>query len=141
MEFYIAQGISIVTALVAILSMQLKNMKSILVFQITANLLAASTYFLLGGFSGAGISLIAIIQLIVMFFYNKKNTKFTVTRYLQWATRLSAIARQIKLRQIRCAPSSKRTASPVGWHPMISPQAVNMLRLFAMHFPGAPVLY
>ena len=43
MEFYIAQGISIVTALVAILSMQLKNMKSILVFQITANLLAAST--------------------------------------------------------------------------------------------------
>ena len=75
MEFYIAQGISIVTALVAILSMQLKNMKSILIFQITANLLAASTYFLLGGFSGAGISLIAIIQLIVMFFYNKKNTK------------------------------------------------------------------
>ena len=75
MEFYIAQGISIVTALVAILSMQLKNMKSILIFQITANLLAASTYFLLGGFSGAGISLIAIIQLIVMFFYNKKNIK------------------------------------------------------------------
>ena len=58
MEFYIAQGISIVTALVAILSMQLKNMKSILIFQITANLLAASTYFLLDIFSGAYINVL-----------------------------------------------------------------------------------
>ena len=69
MEFYIAQAISILTALIAIASMQMKTMKSILITQITANLLAASTYFLLGGFSGAGISLIAIIQLIVMYFY------------------------------------------------------------------------
>lgn len=73
MEFYIAQIISIFTAIIAILSMQMKTMKSILFTQITANLLASSTYFLLGGFSGAGISLIAIIQLIVMFFYNKNN--------------------------------------------------------------------
>lgn len=75
MEFYIAQGISILTAIVAILSMQMKSMKGVLITQISANLLASSTYFLLGGFSGAGISLIAIIQLIVMFFYNKKDKK------------------------------------------------------------------
>ena len=74
-EFYIAQGISILTAVVAILSMQMKSMKAILITQICANLLASSTYFLLGGFSGAGISLIAIIQLIVMYVYDKKETK------------------------------------------------------------------
>jgi uncharacterized protein YybS (DUF2232 family) len=73
MEFYVAQGISILTAIVAILSMQLKSMKNILITQITANLLAASTYFLLDSFSGAGISLIAIIQLIVMYIYNKNG--------------------------------------------------------------------
>lgn len=73
MEFYIAQIISVLTAIVAILSMQMKSMKGVLITQISANLLAASTYFLLGGFSGAGISIIAIIQLIVMFLYNKKQ--------------------------------------------------------------------
>lgn len=75
MEFYIAQIISILTAIVAIISMQMKSMKGILITQISANLLASSTYFLLGGFSGAGISIIAIIQLIVMFLYDKKQKK------------------------------------------------------------------
>ena len=40
-EFYIAQGISILTAIVAILSMQMKSMKAILITQICANLLAS----------------------------------------------------------------------------------------------------
>ena len=75
MEFYIAQGISILASIVAILLMQINNMKKILIAQITLNLLVASTYFLLNKFSGVGISLIAIIQLIVMFGYNKKEKK------------------------------------------------------------------
>ena len=74
-EFYIAQGISILTAIIAILSMQLKSMKGILITQIIANLLASSTYFVLGSFSGAGISLIAIIQLIVVYIYGLKKIK------------------------------------------------------------------
>ena len=85
MEFYIAQGISILTAIVAILSMQMKSMKGILITQIAANLLASSTYFILGGFSGAGISLIAIIQLIVVFLYNindKEPHKFLVIPFI-----------------------------------------------------------
>lgn len=73
--FYIAQGISIITAAIAILSVQLKNMKAILVTQIIGNSLAASTYFLLGGFTGAGVSIIAVIQTVVMYFYNVNNTK------------------------------------------------------------------
>ena len=73
MNFYIAQGISLLTALTAIIGMQMKNMKAILITQILANLFTASTYFLLDGFSGAGICAIAIVQAVVMFFYNKKE--------------------------------------------------------------------
>jgi hypothetical protein len=71
MEFYIAQGITILTALTVIISMQTTSMKWILLGQILANLFSASTYFLLGGFSGAGICLLAILQAIVMFFYER----------------------------------------------------------------------
>ena len=75
MSFYIAQAISVLTAAAAIITMQFKSMKNILIGQIVINLLAASTYFLLGGFSGAGICFIAIAQTITMFFYNVKNKK------------------------------------------------------------------
>ena len=73
--FYIAQGISIITAVIAILSVQLKGMKAILVTQIIGNTLASSTYFLLGGFSGAGVSLIAVVQTVVMYFYSVRGVK------------------------------------------------------------------
>jgi hypothetical protein len=43
------------TGVVAVVMMQFKDMRKILIGQILANLLTASTYFLLGGFSGAGI--------------------------------------------------------------------------------------
>ena len=72
-SFYVAQGISVLTCLVAIVMMQCKSMTKILIGQITANLLTASTYFLLGGFSGAGICFIAIIQSVVMFLYSIKK--------------------------------------------------------------------
>ena len=75
MEFYIAQGISIITCIVAVIMVQLNSMKMILLFQIIANLLSASTYFLLGGISGAGICFIAIIQSVVMYIYDAKKVK------------------------------------------------------------------
>ena len=71
--FYIAQAISVLIAVVAVLMMQFKSMKLILIGQITANLLSAATYFLLDGFSGAGICFIAILQTVVMFVYNQKK--------------------------------------------------------------------
>ena len=73
MNFYIAQGISILTGVVAVVMMQFKDMKRILLGQILANLLTASTYFLLDGFSGAGICLIAIVQTVTMILYNVKK--------------------------------------------------------------------
>ncbi|MBQ3074980.1 MAG: YgjV family protein [Clostridia bacterium] len=73
MEFYLAQGISVLTGIVAVVMMQFKDMRKILIGQILANLLTASTYFLLGGFSGTGICLIAIVQTVTMFLYNLKQ--------------------------------------------------------------------
>ena len=73
--FYLAQGISVLTAIVAIFIMQFKSMRFILLGQIAVNVLTATTYFLLGGFSGAGICFIAIIQTVVMFVYDSKNVR------------------------------------------------------------------
>ncbi len=73
MEFYIAQGISVLTCIVAVIKMQFKDMKKILIGQILTNLLTALTYLLLGGLSGAGICIIAIIQTSVMYLYNVKS--------------------------------------------------------------------
>ena len=74
MEFYIAQGISILTGVVAVVMMQFKEMKQVLLGQILANLLTASTYLLLDGFSGAGICIVAIVQSVTMFIFNLKKT-------------------------------------------------------------------
>ena len=71
--FYLAQGISIITGVLAIILMQFKNMKMILLFQIIVNLLAGVNYLLLGGDTGAIVSVIAIIQSVVMFLYSRKK--------------------------------------------------------------------
>lgn len=73
MEFYIAQAISVLNGILAVIMMQFKSMKKILIFQIICNLLTAVSYALLGGLSGAGICIIAIVQTITMFIYNIKK--------------------------------------------------------------------
>ena len=71
--FYLAQCISILCGVLAIIMMQLKNMKTILAFQIIVNLTASLNYLILGGNSGAMASVLAIIQSVVMFLYSAKN--------------------------------------------------------------------
>ena len=73
--FYIAQGISVITGVLAVVTMQFKNMKTVLIFQIIVNFTALSNYLLLGGDSGVFVSLLAIVQSIVMFLYNRKGQK------------------------------------------------------------------
>ncbi len=84
--FYLAQGISVLTGIIAIIMMQLKNMKTILLFQIIVNLTASLNYLLLGGDSGAFISLLAIIQSIVMFVYNTNKKKPHMAVIVAFAT-------------------------------------------------------
>ena len=73
--FYVAQGISVLTGILAIIMMQLKNMKMVLLFQIIVNTTTLSNYFLLGGDTGVFVSVLAIVQSVVMFLYNRKQVK------------------------------------------------------------------
>ena len=75
MEFILAQVISVLTTAFSVLSMQFKNVKPILLCQLMSNLLCSITYLLLGGFSGAAICLVAILQCIVSFVCNVKDIK------------------------------------------------------------------
>ena len=84
--FWLAQGISVLTGILAIIMMQMKNMKTILLFQIIVNLTASLNYLLLGGDSGAFISLLAIIQSIVVFIFNTKNKKPHIAILIAFAT-------------------------------------------------------
>ena len=73
--FFIAQGISVITGIMAIVMMQLKSMRVILIFQILTNLFASSSYLFLDGKSGMLVSLLAVVCSVVMYFYNTKNRK------------------------------------------------------------------
>lgn len=75
LAFWIAQGISIVAAILAIIMLQLKNMKVILLFQVLINLIASTNYLLLDGGSGMLLSLAAILHSAVMFIYNTKGVR------------------------------------------------------------------
>ena len=73
--FYIAQAISLLVAGISVFVLQLKSMKGLLIGNITINALAGISYLLLEGYSAAAIGLIAVVQCIVMFFYNTKGVR------------------------------------------------------------------
>ena len=76
MIFYIAQAIGIITTICSVVVVQFKSIKKILLGQIISNLLVALNYMLLGGLSGAGVCILATVQTIWIYFYNKKDKKF-----------------------------------------------------------------
>lgn len=71
----IAQAISILVALISIVVLQLKSMKGLLIGNLTINALAALAYLLQKGYSAAAIGIIAVVQCIVMYFYNRQNKR------------------------------------------------------------------
>ena len=73
--FFAAQGISVLTGILAIAMMQFKNMKLILMFQIIVNTTALTNYFLLGGDTGVFVSVLAIVQSVVMYLYNRRGAR------------------------------------------------------------------
>ena len=72
---WVANGISVGAGILAVLMMQLKNMKLVLLFQILINLIGATNYLLMDGGSGMLLSLTAVIHSIVMYFYNTRGVK------------------------------------------------------------------
>ena len=75
MDFYISQICGLVGSLAAILSMQLKSIKHILVCQLVCNGIGAISYILLGGLSGCGIYLVALLQTISYSYFRIKEKK------------------------------------------------------------------
>ena len=74
-NFYIAQALGLLTTVLAIFSVQLKNVRLILLSQIALNLLVSANFALLGGLSGAWICILAAVQTTITYFIDKYCTK------------------------------------------------------------------
>ena len=77
MSNIISQICGLIVSAAAIASMQLKNIKFILICQLICNGIGAASYILLGGLSGCGIYLIALTQVVVCFFCRVKNKEIS----------------------------------------------------------------
>ncbi len=75
MNFYIAQGFSVLNGIIGVITMQMKKMELILLGQLSMNLLSALSFLFLGGNSGGLICLVAIFQTAAMFVFQKKEKK------------------------------------------------------------------
>ncbi len=74
----LAYIIGIFTTVFAVASMQFKNMKYVLVCQLICNSLLTMQYVIEGRVSVSGVVVLAVIQTIVRFFFDKKRKPFPV---------------------------------------------------------------
>lgn len=75
---FLAYIIGIFTTIFAVASMQFKNMKYVLVCQLICNSLLTMQYVIEGRISVSGVVVLAVIQTIVRFFFDKKGKPFPV---------------------------------------------------------------
>ena len=75
-NFLLAQLVGLVTAILAIFSVQLKTMKNVLMLGIFSNLFTVINYWLLGEMSGAWVCLIAIVHTVWIYNYNRGGKRF-----------------------------------------------------------------
>lgn len=75
MEFLISQIFGMVASLTALLSMQTKKIRNVLVMLLICNGSGALSYILVGGFSGCGLYIAAIVQSLVYFAIRQTNKK------------------------------------------------------------------
>lgn len=78
----ISQIIGIAVAVAAVLSMQLKNVKSILICQLLCNGLGALSYLLLNELSGFMLHAVAVCQTLVFYIIRQKEIK--APKYVSW---------------------------------------------------------
>lgn len=75
MNYYIAQILGILVTIGVIVNLQLKKKKQMLILSIIINLMSAANILLLDGFnSGVTVCLVAVIQLFVSLWHERKNT-------------------------------------------------------------------
>lgn len=78
LSFIMAQVFGLLTALVSIYTVQLKDMKPILLLNVLCNVLSVVTFYFAGGMSGAWVCLIAIIQSLWIYDYTRQGRSFPV---------------------------------------------------------------
>ena len=74
-NFILSQIFGFAAIFLGIISFQFKSMKSILISQLVCNGLSVLMYIFNGGTSGAWICVIAIVQSIVIYIFNRKEKK------------------------------------------------------------------
>lgn len=82
MAYLASQIIGAIVAVAAVLSLQLKNVKAILICQLVCNGLGAVSYVLLGGLAGFVLHIVATVQTILFFVIRSKNLK--EPKWLSW---------------------------------------------------------
>lgn len=75
MEFIFSQICGLIVSLAIVISMQLKDIRKVLVGQLICNSVGALSYILVGGLSGCGIYIVALLQSIVYFVFRIRNKK------------------------------------------------------------------
>lgn len=75
---YLAYIIGIFTTIFSVASMQFKNMKYVLVCHLISNSLLTMQYVFEGRISVSGVVVLAVIQLVVRFFFDRKQKTFPV---------------------------------------------------------------
>lgn len=75
MGFMLSQICGLIVSVSAIVSMQLKNISYILICQLICNGVGALSYIAVDGFSGCGIYLVALSQVIIYFIIRKLGKK------------------------------------------------------------------
>ncbi len=75
-NFILAQIAGLVTAVLAMFAVQLKDMKNILIMGVITNALTVANYWLLGEMSGAWICIIAIVQTLWIYYYGRSQRRF-----------------------------------------------------------------
>ena len=80
--FYLAQGISVIALILAVISMQCKNKKIIMLFQFPSNILYSISNFILGATAGGIVVLFAAIRSLTIVLYEDKNLQYSIWLYL-----------------------------------------------------------
>ena len=79
MSYYIAQILGILVTIGVLVNLQLKKKTQMLILSIFINLMSAANILLLDGFnSGVTVCLVAVIQLLVAYRHEYKNTDVTL---------------------------------------------------------------
>ena len=75
-KMFAAQILGFVSLVIVVVITFMKDIRKILVGEITVNLVVGLNYLLLGGYSSAGLAVVSVAHAVVSYMLNKQNKKF-----------------------------------------------------------------